>query len=106
MKREREQLTRVYVVVFGQDLPDATGSFLFTDEEVSSLKRFQMSVPSEREKAVRKGDADVLRKIFDYSQYEEDPCMPYEHGASVKNPVDFAQMMEEPGHTLLFLRCE
>lgn len=68
MKRDREQETnRVYVVFFGMDLPDCVGSFLFTDEEVAVLQRFQMSVPSEREAAVANGSAEVLRKIFDYT---------------------------------------
>ena len=62
MKREREQLNRVYVVIAGMDLVEQVGSFLFTDEEMASLKPFQMSIPSEREEAVAKGDSDVLRK--------------------------------------------
>ena len=111
MKREREEederLGRVYVVIFGMDLPDEVGSFLFTDEEVSSLKRFQMSVASEREAAVARGDSDVLRKIFSYTPRDDDEPGVYEHGThSKKNKVDFAQMMEEPGRTLLFLGTE
>ncbi len=62
MKREREQLNRVYVVIAGMDLIEQVGSFLFTDEEVTSLKPFQMSIPSEREEAVAKGNTEVLRK--------------------------------------------
>ena len=110
MKRDREQETnRVYVVFFGMDLPDYVGSFLFTDEEVAVLQRFQMSVPSEREAAVANGSAEVLRKIFDYTMDDDGVVVDgmYEHGANlIKNKVDFPQLMKEPGLTLLFLGTE
>lgn len=86
MKRDREQETnRVYVVFFGMDLPDCVGSFLFTDEEVAVLQRFQMSVPSEREAAVANGSAEVLRKIFDYTMDDDGVVVDgmYEHGANL-----------------------
>jgi hypothetical protein len=91
------------------DLPDYVGSFLFTDEEVAVLQRFQMSVPSEREAAVANGSAEVLRKIFDYTMDDDGVVVDgmYEHGANlIKNKVDFPQLMKEPGLTLLFLGTE
>jgi hypothetical protein len=107
MKREREQQNRVYVVIAGMDLGDEVGSFLLTDEEVASLKPIQMSVPSEREEAVAKGDAEVQMKIFRYTSRDDGTPGLYEHGThSKKNKVDFDQMMEEPGRTLLFYGWE